>query len=280
MRLVILLFCLLIAPAANAGFIGVFQGIDHSRGMSLTVDTIEDDEAGNLNVKLVLKNGAARSAVVLPAGRSAEGVMKDPSGDVFVQLIDEALGLRLVTVPYDIEGDLIFARSQVRVFVRDGVTVPELPKRFLPAPVVSGGTIDPAAFVDSYAFWPSAGVGYGLEMVRPRYRTLIRLHSVVQTDILWKLCRAETAPIALAEALRGQGVNCQDVLQKIGGLLSNPVAFEQFKSDVSVQRAALKEAIRCSIEYRRNDPTCKRSGALVARMAVSMETVNSVLNRY
>jgi hypothetical protein len=280
MRLIVMLMCIFIASSARAEFIGSFQGIDHAKGLSITVENATDQAGGDLNLTLSLSNGSIRTAIVSPAGGNAEGVIKDPSGDIFVQLVDAPLGLRLVTVPYDSAGELAFARSQVRVFLRDGVTLPERPTRFVAPPVVAGGTIDPAAFVDSYAFWPSTSVGYGLEMVRARYRTLIRLHAVVQTDILWKLCRAEAAPIALAEALRGQGVNCQDVLSKIGALLDNQTAFEQFKSDVAVQKAALKEAIRCSIEYRRSDPTCKRSGALVARMAVSMETVNSVLNRY
>lgn len=280
MRLFALLFCMFFASAANAEFIGVFQGVDHARGLSVTIDQGENDAEGGLDFTLTLSNGATRSAAISAAGRSAEGVIEDPSGDIYVQLFDEPLGLRLVTVPYDDQGELIFARSQVRVFLRDGVTLPERPKRFIPPPRSPGGTIDPAAFVDSYAFWPPVSVGYGLEMVRPRYRTLIRLHAVVQADILWKLCRADAAPVVLAESLRGQGVVCQDVLAKIGGLLNDQTAFEQFKSDVAIQRTALKEAIRCSIEYRRNDPTCKRSGALVARMAVSMETVNSVLDRY
>jgi hypothetical protein len=94
------------------------------------------------------------------------------------------------------------------------------------------------------------------------------------------MCQAQTAPAAMADALRGQGVTCQDVLASVGRMLQTGQAFTEFKADTEAQKAQLVEAIRCSIDYRRNDPECKASGARVASAAVSMETVRGVLARY
>ncbi|MEO0363129.1 MAG: hypothetical protein AAF322_18550, partial [Pseudomonadota bacterium] len=153
-----------------------------------------------------------------------------------------------------------------------------------PPPDGPGANIDPRSFVESYAFWPPRSVGYGYGMVRSRYQTLIRLHPVVQADILWKMCRAPSPPGALGDALRGQGVTCDDVLATFGAMMrpggAGVEAFNAFRRDVEAQKAALVEAIRCSIDYRRNDPACKRSGARVAKAAVSLVTVKTVLDRY
>lgn len=215
---------------------------------------------------------------MLPTG--AEADVETERGRTFLLFSSTALGVRMSAIPYDAEDNLVIDRAASLSFLRDGVPLPPTPSRYVAPPQSPGGTIDPAAFVDSYAFWPSANVGYGYEMVRGRYRTLIRLHAVVQSDILWKMCQAQTAPAAMADALRGQGVTCQDVLASVGAMLRDGGAFTRFKADSEAQKAQLVEAIRCSIDYRRNDPECKASGARVAAAAVSMETVRGVLARY
>ncbi|MGB0412471.1 MAG: hypothetical protein ACPGFA_12840, partial [Pikeienuella sp.] len=218
------------------------------------------------------------SADALPTG--AETEVETPEGKTFILLTISPFGVRMSAIPYDDTDDLIINRAASLSFLRAGVELPPTPKRYVAPPQSPGGTIDPAAFVESYAFWPSASVGYGYEMVRGRYRTLIRLHAVVQTDILWKMCKAQTAPAAMADALRGQGVTCQDVLANVGRMLKAGEPFTRFKADSEAQKIQLVEAIRCSIDYRRNDPECKASGARVAQAAVSMQTVRGVLSRY
>ena len=171
-------------------------------------------------------------------------------------------------------------RTPKLLFLREDLELPTLPARYIEPPQQPGGTIDPEAFIESYAFWSSESVSYGFGMVRGRYRTLIRLHATVQADILWKMCQSQAAPAELAEALRGQGVNCQDVLFKIDTAIQSGEAFNRFKADVLTQKNQLTEAIRCSIDYRRNSQDCKQAGARIAAAAVSLETVASVLRRY
>lgn len=266
-----------VSPAtAQQELAGVYRGIDDATGMRLEIVASEEGYEG------VWVDGSGErvlfAADALPTG--AETDVETANGKTFILLTASSLGVRMSAIPYDASDNLVINRAASLSFLREGVPLPPTPRRYVAPPQSPGGTIDPAAFVDSYAFWPSASVGYGYEMVRGRYRTLIRLHAVVQTDILWKMCQAQTAPAAMADALRGQGVTCQDVLASVGRMLQSGDAFTRFKADTETQKAQLVEAIRCSIDYRRNDPECKAAGARVAASAVSMETVRGVLARY
>lgn len=270
-------FLTLFATAsAQTNLAGGFRGVDDADGMRLEIALTDDGYEG----VWVDKAGARVlfDADILPTG--AETDVETEAGRTFLLFSATSLGVRMSAIPYDADDNLVIERAASLSFLRDGVELPPTPSRYVQPPQTPGGTIDPAAFVDSYAYWPSASVGYGYEMVRGRYRTLIRLHAVVQSDILWKMCQAQTAPAAMADALRGQGVTCQDVLTSVGAMLQDGGAFTRFKADTETQKAQLVEAIRCSIDYRRNDPECKASGARVAAAAVSMETVRGVLSRY
>lgn len=267
------------AATAQADLDGGYRGVDDAEGMRLEFSR---DGLGYRGVWLD-QTGQRRpfSADGLESG--AETVIDRAGQKLYMLFTDEKIGVSVVTIPMTEADELITQQTEAFVFIRDGVEDPPRPRRYVPPPANPGGTIDPQAFVESYAFWPSKNVGYGYEMVRGRYRTLIRLHAVVQTDIVWKLCRAQTRPAALADALRGQGVDCDGVLAGFGRMLGGEGAvdaYNQYRRDVETQKAALVEAIRCSIDYRRNDPSCKRSGALSARIAGSLETVATVLERY
>ncbi len=255
---------------------GAYKGVAAAMGMRL-----QFARAGDIYEGLFAdRTGDSQifEADALDAG--AEGVVERQGRKVFMRFVPDGAGLQMVSIPISEDGDMIIENTQTLLFIREDLELPPLPTRYVEPPLQPGGTIDPEAFVESYAFWPSESVSYGFGMVRGRYRTLIRLHATVQADILWKMCQSQAAPAELAEALRGQGVNCQDVLLKIGGAIQAGEPFNRFKADVLAQKAQLTEAIRCSIDYRRNDPVCKRSGARVAAAAVSLETVGSVLRRY
>ena len=274
----LVLLAILARPAA-AEVMGGYFGIDQAAGMKLD---FADGRRG-LDVTLTMPNGERRefTATRLPTG--AEALVDEPGGKAIYVFTAEPLGLSFVMAPLGADDLPDPARTVAFLFLKDGVAAPPRPARYVEPPAGPGGTIDPRAFVESYAFWPSRNVAWGYEMVRGRYRTLIRLHPVVQADILWKLCRANAAPEALAEALRGQGVGCDDVLGAFGRMLrpGGPVEpFNAVRRDVEAQKAALVEAIHCSIDYRRNDPECRRAGARVAVAATSLETVKSVLDRY
>ncbi|MFV0475676.1 MAG: hypothetical protein ACK5MQ_15945 [Pikeienuella sp.] len=280
-RLFAALFCLLAAfgpGLALAELQGGYHGVDAAEGMRLSFSGSGGSLSGELSGQ---GETISFSADKLPSGAQAKSSFK--GRDAYFIFTEEPLGVSVTVIPLG-PGDTAMADQTVAmIFLRDGVVEPPRPARYVPPPSGPGGTIDPRAFVESYAFWPSANVAHGYAMVRGRYRTLIRLHPVVQADILWKLCRAPTASAALSDALRGQGVTCDDVLGAFGRMMTpggSVEAFNRFRQDVEAQKEALVEAILCSIDYRRNDPECKRAGARVAQAAVSLETVKSVLGRY
>lgn len=285
-RIFAILFCLAAAMAtisgANPAFAelkGSYRGVDDAEGMTL----VFSGGGGALSGRITggKAGDVSFSGGALETGAEAKGKWRGK--DAYMIFTEEPLGVSLVVVPLGPGDVALTGETEAMVFIREGVVAPPRPARYVPPPAGPGGTMDPRAFVESYAFWPSLNVAYGYDMVRGRYRTLIRLHPVVQADILWKLCRANESSTALAEALRGQEVTCNDVLSAIGRMVKpggSIEPFNRFRKDVEEQKAALVEAIVCSIDYRRNDPECKIAGARVAQAAVSLETVKSVLSRY
>lgn len=274
----LLALALLVRPAA-AEVIGSYFGIDAAAGMRL--DFAEGRRG--LDAALTWPDGTRTEFAATKLETGAEAVVDTPGGKALYIATEEPLGLTFTMVPLGADDLPVVGQTVAFLFLRDGVAAPPRPARYVPPPEGPGGTIDPRAFVESYSFWPSKNVAFGYGMVRGRYRTLIRLHPVVQADILWKLCRADSAPDALAEALRGQAVSCYDVLSAFARMLrpgGSVEPFNAFRRDVEAQKAALVEAIHCSIDYRRNDPDCRRAGARVALAAASLETVKTVLERY
>lgn len=279
---IILTFLAIVAFASSAAaeLRGLYHGVEEAEGMRFEFAPGEDGAVDGLFRD---RGGEVRPFSVEPLDNGGEATISQGEQEIYVLIIEETLGLTVIFVPVGEDDGLMTDRTEAMVFLKDGVAPPPKPARFVPPPPGPGGTIDPQAFVESYPFWPSANVGYGYEMVRGRYRALIRLHPLVQADMLWKMCRNRNSPAGLAEALRGQGVNCQDVLSAFARILTPGGAVEpynRYRADVEAERAALVEAIRCSIDYRRNDPECAASGAAVAQRAVSLATVKTVLARY
>lgn len=266
------------AAAAAAGLPGAYRGLDAAAGMKMEIEA----GGGRITGVFTDRDGAATPFDADLLTNGAETVIERAGRSTYMLITEEPLGLRVVLIPMTEAEELITTETEAFVFLDAAVQTPKRPVRYLPPPDGPGANIDPRSFVESYGFWPPAAVGHGYGMVRGRYRTLIRMHAVVQADILWKMCRASAAPAALGDALRGQGVSCADVLSTFGTMVSEggADAFNAYQQDVEVQKAALVEAIRCSIDYRRNDPACKRAGARVAKAAVSLVTVKTVLDRY
>lgn len=278
-RAVFFIFALLVAGisgGAQADLTGAYKGIVAAQGMRL-----QFARAGEIYQGVFAdRSGGSHvfEAAVLATG--AETLLEIGGRKLFARFTEDGPGVQMVTIPLDEAGQLLTNNAQSLIFLNEAIEVPSRPSRYIEPPTGPGGTIDPEAFVESYAFWPAEGVSYGFGMVRGRYRTLIRLHALVQTDILWKMCQSQAAPAILAEALRGQGVACQDILASMGQAMNAGAPFNRFKKDVLAQKDQLTEAIRCSIDYRRNSDECRASGARVAQAAVSLETVAGVLSRY
>lgn len=157
--------------------------------------------------------------------------------------------------------------------------MPQQPRRFLPAPTGPVRAFDARAFVESYPFWEPLGALWAYEALEPRHRTVIRLYPLVQTDLLWKLCQSPQRGAGLAEALRGQGVVCADVMNAIAAAQTSG-AFDRFKSDVAKERALLVTTLDCGDKYVSHGPGCAEASRETARRAVSMETAATVLRRY
>lgn len=277
MRIRLAMILSLIAGAVSAaGLDGAFIGVDAAQGMKLAFARSGDSWSGQFTAR----GGRAIPFTAPVLGQGAEADIEFQGRRHYVRFEPQGVGVAMVRIPYADGGGLQMQNAQTLIFIREGVDLPPRPRRYVDPPTAPGGTIDPEAFVESYAFWPPEGVAYGYGMVRGRYRTLIRLHTLVQTDILWKMCQTRAAPAELAQALRGQGVDCGEILRAIGQTMADGDRFSRFKADVLEEKKALALAIRCSIDFRRNDPECKKSGRDVARAAVSMETVGAVLARY
>lgn len=276
-------FILAIALAAGAAqaLDGGYRGLDAAEGMKLEFAKGADDRFTGV---LTERDGARIPFDADSLTTGAETVIQRGGRPTYMLFTEEPLGLSVVIIPMTDAQELITNETEALVFLDDAVETPKRPARYLPPPSGPGANMDPRSFVESYAFWPPQAVGYGFGMVRGRYQTLIRLHPVVQADILWKMCRAPSEPASLGDALRGQGVTCDDVLSALGAMMrpggGGVEAFNAFRDDVEAQKTALIEAIRCSIDFRRNDPNCKRAGARVAKAAVSLVTVKTVLDRY
>lgn len=267
------------SSTAWAELSGGYRGVDEASGMTLRFSGNGDQLQGRFKDG----SGAERPFTANKIAGGAEATIERGGRQVYLFFTDEPLGVSMIAIPLADDGSFLSDQTQALAFIAEGVNAPPKPNRYVPPPSQPGGTVDPLAFVESYAFWPSLNVGYGYDMVRGRYRTLIRLHAVVQTDIVWKLCRGTSSQVGLAEALRGQGVTCEAVLNQFEKMMQSENAvevFNNYRRDVEAQKLALVEAIRCSIDYRRNDPECKRAGARVAKAATSLETVKTVLERY
>ncbi len=270
---------LLAVVGARAELAGTYNGVDAAEGMRLDFEAGGDRPSG----VFMDRSGERHPFTADPLETGGETIIDRGGQRLYMLFTEEPLGLTMVVIPMTERDELITNRADAFVFIKQGVAPPPKPARYVPPPQGPGGVIDPQAFVEGYPFWPSVNVGYGYEMVRGRYRTLLRLHPLVVTDMLWKMCRAGSSPAGLAEALRGQGADCQDVLSTFAKIMrpgGGITLYNRYRKDVEAERARLVEAIRCSADYRRNDPDCLAVGKEIAERAISLETVKTVLDRY
>ena len=157
--------------------------------------------------------------------------------------------------------------------------LPEKPDAFLPAPSAPGQSVAANAFLESYEFWEPTGVAIGYLGIPERYRTLMRMFPAVQLDVIWKLCLAPNADQALAMALRGQGVACNEVVDGIARA-QRTNRFDDYKAEVEAERKALQQSIQCADGYVASKQTCDAASKRLAQAAVSLRTAGMVLSKY
>ncbi|SEA18880.1 hypothetical protein [Rubrimonas cliftonensis] len=263
------------APAAAQALQGAYVGLGAADGMRLEIDR----DGARFDGALIEADGARRTFEADALGASAETVTAFGGERVYLRVMPEPAGATVVIAPISAEGVLDAGRTRALAFRREGLDAPPQPSRYLPPPTGPTPFFDARAFVDSYPFWPPLSASWAYEAVEPSLRTLIRLYPLVQTDLLWKLCQSPRRTEGLAEALRGQGVVCETVVQALRAAQGSDV-FNRYVRDVAAERAELLVALGCAENYARNDARCAASAQDTARRAVSMETAGTVLARY
>ena len=134
-------------------------------------------------------------------------------------------------------------------------------------------------FLASYEFWSPTGVRNGYLSLPERFRTLMRMFSAVQLDVIWKLCLAPSPDAALAIALRGQGVTCKEVIDGVAKM-QRTGKFNRYKAEVEKQRETLRLSVRCADHYPESKETCDRAARDLSAQAVTLGTAATVLGRY
>jgi hypothetical protein len=262
----------LTAQAASAQLSGGFFGIGAAQGMRLTIDR-------NGGGALVGPDGLSRPFSAERTGDGFEAMLEGPEGRTLMRVTPAKAGAKVVLAPVDDGGALDAGRMTALAFLSDGTELPPQPDRFLPAPTRPVAAFDAQAFVDSYPFWEAEGAAFAFEAVAPKYRTVIRMFPLVHADILFRLCRVDPRPAAVAEAMRGQGVTCNSLAATEQRLRAGN-GWERFERDADLERAKLLKSLACADDLLRRKPECKEAGDEVARRAVSMETVGTALARY
>ncbi|MFK7942042.1 MAG: hypothetical protein AB8B85_03880 [Paracoccaceae bacterium] len=246
-----------------------------------------------------VEDASGASIQITPDGQGFSGTFFDPFGqrqdfdadkvgdtaEAVLDMDDRAVLLRLAPLPYGAEAALIPFASDGRLdvsaarvlnFVREGLQLPELPPDFVEAPRSSIDRIAGNSFLQSYQFWEPAGVANGYLALPDRFRTLLRMFPSVQLDVIWKLCLAPGADAALGLALRGQGLDCAQVLDGIARTQRSNT-FTGYKTRVERERQSLRMSVRCADGYVESKADCEAAARTLSERAISMRTAGMVL---
>ena len=273
--LLILVTICLIAPAvagAQDRLSGTYRGVKDAEGARLDIQPSEDGFSGTLYDA----RGNAQAFRADRIGETAEAIIDMGGGAVLMQVSPMPYGAEVAFVPVEPNGALNAARARVDSFVRPGLEVPEPPADYLPPPVTPNTRITGNTFLNSYEFWSPAGVANGYAALPERVRTLMRFFPAVQLDVIFKLCLAPQAGQPLAEALRGQGVACPQVVQAMADAQRRGT-FDGYKAGVEAELAQLLDSVRCAEGYLEARATCDQAARRLGEAAVSLRTAAHVL---
>lgn len=212
-------------------------------------------------------------------GEAAEAVLDMGGGTVLMQVSPMPYGAEVIFLPVAPSGQVDASRGRVETFVRSGLRVPPLPDGFLPPPVTPNRRITGNTFLTSYEFWSPVGVRNGYLALPERTRTMMRFFPAVQLDVIFKICLAPQPEAALAQALRGQGVSCPDVVGTVANL-QRTGRFDGYKAEVAQEREAFLISVRCGEGYNEARSTCDQAARRLSEAALSLRTAAGVLARY
>ncbi|QDL92134.1 hypothetical protein FDP22_10340 [Paroceanicella profunda] len=251
---------------------GTYLGVAEAQGMRLDISP----SGGGLHGRFTDSNGTVAEFDAPSVGTAAETVIEFPQRKVKIRIFPEAVGLRMIAIPLDANGQPVIDETNALVFLPPDVKVPEVPSGYQP-PTYRKRVVDPDTFLISYPFWPPEGVAFGYESLEARYRPLFGLFPVVMTDVLWKLCSSSYKPGVLGEALRGQNVTCDQVLRKIDEVQRRG-RFAAYKARVAKEADVLMTSVQCARGYIVKPEICRPAAKRVSDAAISMNTVSSVLS--
>lgn len=253
---------------------GRFFGVQDGRGAMIEIAPDEEGYVGTFFDAA----GNRQEFEADRIGETAEAVLDMGGQTVLIRIKPQPYGAEVALIPFDDEGRLVFPSARDLTFLREGLSLPEPPPDYVDPPADTRARMAASSFLVSYAFWSPEGVRNGYLSLAPRSRTLISLFAGIQLDVIFKLCLDQNQE-ALAIALRGQGVTCDQVVE---GMASSQRSgrFQQFKDLVAAERAVLKTSMRCADNYVASKQTCDAAAADVSRQAVSLQTAATVLQAY
>jgi len=260
--------------AAAEALSGSYVGIDDANGAKIEVEPDPGGYTGTFYDRV----GNSQNFEADRAGDVAEAVLDMDGRPVLMRMAPLPYGAEVAIIPFNSEGQLVIDAARVLNFVRQGIDLPEQPEEFVPAPR-DDARIAGNSFLASYQFWDPVGVRNGYLGLPDRFRTLLRMFPAVQLDVIWKLCLAPSSDRALAEALRGQGVTCPDVVDTIAAV-QRTNKFNEYKSEVNSERASLRLSVRCADGYVESKADCDAAAKHLSEAAISLRTAQSVLVRY
>jgi hypothetical protein len=263
------------AAGAAAELSGAYRGIGEAEGMRLEIEPA----GGGFRGALVGTDGKRLPFSLAGPATAAEGRIEDGDLTLFLRVAEKPMGLEAVIVPVDAEGGVFVGETRTLAFLRPGLDLPEPPARPLPPPERRGQRVEARGFVSSFPFWPPLAVAWGYEGLEPRFRTAIRLFPLVQADLAWKLCQSPDRTPGVADALRGQGLDCADVLA-VFDRLRRGEGWDRFKKAVAGERAVLMQVLDCADDLTRTQRDCASAAGETAERALSMETVATALARF
>ncbi|MEM9146815.1 MAG: hypothetical protein AAGC57_11495 [Pseudomonadota bacterium] len=209
-------------------------------------------------------------------GDQAEAVLDINGRAILLQITPLPFGAEIAYIPFASDGTLVLDDAQLETFLRDGLSLPELPEGWVEAPRDARTQIAGNSFLASYEFWRPVGVRNGYVSLAPRIRTLMRMFPAVQLDVIWKLCLAPRAEEALAIALRGEGVDCAPVIDAIAAAQSRG-RFDRYKDRVGAARDELRIAVRCAEKYVMSAQVCADSARRLAERATALQNAGTAL---